>query len=90
MVAAYNEPPYRYAHITASGATTLKTSPGVLHSIVVNTPGTSNNITVSDGANTVAVLAAGTVAQNYIYDIGYGTSLIINPSATCDITVNYS
>lgn len=90
MVATYNEPPYRYAHITATGATTIKTGTGVLHRVIVNTPGTTNTITILDGATTVAVLAAGTVAGSYAYNIGVGTSLIVNPSATCDLTIAFS
>jgi len=89
-MAGYNEPPFKYAHITASGATTLKTGVGVLHTMVVNNPGTTNTITISDGTNTVAVMAAGTIPTEYCYDIGYGTSLIVNPSATCDLTISYS
>jgi len=77
-MAGYNEPPFKYAHITASGGNQrLKTGVGVLHTMVVNNPGTTNTITISDGTNTVGMMAAGTIPTNIVHDIGYGTSLIV-------------
>lgn len=87
MAYGVNESPFKYSHITASGATTVKSFPGILHTIVVNQPGTTNTITVSDAGGTIAAIT-GTIGT-FIYDVGF-TSLTVNPSATCDLTIAYS
>lgn len=87
-VPAYNEAPFKYAHITTATTTNLKNAPGVLHTVVVNTPGTTNTVTINDGAAVIATYTA--AAGTQIYDLGYNTSLSITTGATCDITVTYS
>lgn len=87
MTYSVNEPPYKYNHITSATTTNVKTLPGILHTLVINTPGTTNTVTISDGSNTIATFTA--VAGYMLYDVGFST-LSITTSATCDITVCYS
>lgn len=76
-----------YTHITASGAQTLSPNSGaILNKIVVNAALTGT-ITVTDGSATVAVITNPTVGGVFHYEATLNTSLIVNPSATCDITV---
>lgn len=87
MTYAVNEPPFRYNHITTATTTTIKSLPGILHVIQVSTPGTTNTVTVSDGASTIATFTAAT--GTYWFDVGF-SSLSVTTSATCDITVSFS
>lgn len=87
-VPAYNEAPWKYTHISTATTTAIKTAPGILHTVVVNTPGTTNTVTISDGAATIATYTAAAGTQTY--DIGFNTGLSITTSATCDITVSWS
>lgn len=87
MAYSVNEPPYKYNHITTATTTTVKSLPGILHTVVINTPGTTNTVTINDGANVIATFTA--AAGTAIYDVGF-TTLSITTSATCDITICYS
>lgn len=92
-IAGYSEAPFKYAHITTATTTTLKTAPSVLHAIVINAPGTTNTITINDGAGgaTIGVITTpATVGQTIIYDVGTNVGLSIVTGAACDLTVVYS
>jgi len=75
-------------NITASGASTpfIGSSPKVL--VQVN-GALTGNIIVADGTTTVATITNPTVGSQYEY-WNFGTSVVITPSALCDITVNVS
>jgi hypothetical protein len=94
MVAAYNEGPFKFFHAsTVQTTNTLKTSPGILHTVTINNIGaTGVTITLSDGATPIAVISAPTVVTTLDYDVGYGTSLVVSSTGTTapDITVAYS
>lgn len=86
-IPGYNEAPFKYTHITTATTTAIKTGQGVLHTVVVNTPGTTNTVTINDGAAVIATYTA--AAGTQIYDIGFATSLSITTGAACDITVSW-
>lgn len=73
-------------HITASGNVTVETGHITQAMIQVNAALTGS-ITVKDGANTVAVITNPTVGTQYEY-WDFATNMQVNPSTTCDITVN--
>lgn len=90
MAYSINEPPFKYNHITSATTTTVKASPGQLHAVVINTPGTTNTITLTDSAGAFAVITSPTaIGQTVFYDVGF-TSLSVTTSATCDLTIVYS
>lgn len=75
-----------YKYIIASGNGTLFTGRVNKIKITVNTALTGT-ITVADGGTTIAIITNPTVGSFYEYwDLS--TSVQINPSTTCDITVN--
>ena len=72
-------------YITASGSQTIASGAfGIL--ITVNTALTGT-ITVADAGTTIAVITNPTVGSSYQY-YGFNGAITVNPSATCDITVN--
>lgn len=90
MAYSVNEPPFKYNHITSATTTTVKSSPGQLHAIVINTPGTTNTITIADASGNIGIITSPTeIGATVFYDVGF-TSLSVTTSATCDLTVCYS
>lgn len=73
-------------YITASGATSIGERDGLM--VQVNTALTGS-ITLQKGGSTFAVITNPTVGSQYRYTglRGQG-NITVNPSATCDITVN--
>ena len=86
-------PTMKYAHLT-TGATTLRTTGGVLHSITVNTPA-AGSITVADAVSgTTPAIAIITPTSTlgtgtYLFDVGFNTGLTVTLGATMDVTVAY-
>lgn len=91
-------PSYLNSHITTATTTLVKTGPGTLRSICVNTPVATGTITVDDALTattpTYAVITStGTVTAVdpycQTYNISFFTGLTIVTTQAQDITVNY-
>lgn len=75
---------YNYTHLAGTGTTLIKTGPGVLHAIVVNTP-VAGTLEADDAlTNTTPVIAIQTVGTatamppfSVIYDVQFTTGLTI-------------
>jgi hypothetical protein len=89
---------HSYNHISSATTTVVKSSSGVLHSLLINTPVASATITIYDntaGSGTVigVITCGGTLANDqanlYTYDVAFTTGLTIVTSAATDITVSY-
>ncbi len=85
-------PKYTYKRIT-TGSNLIKNGPGVLAALVLNKV-TAGTVTITDGANTIGIIATATpVGTCYIYGgcggIMFGQQLQIVCSGTEDITVVY-
>lgn len=92
---------WNYNHITAAAPTNtvVKSSPGFLHSIVINKPLASGVITVYDNTsaagNTIAIITQPVTLlsdgpHTALYDVSFETGLTITTSgAAQDITVTY-
>lgn len=83
-----------FANLATSATTTIKTGPGYLHSITVNTAGTTSTATVYDNTTnsgtkiaTIDTTAKGTLT----YDLAFSTGLTIVTAggAAGDLTVTY-
>jgi hypothetical protein len=87
--------PLRYAHISTATTTTVKSGPGYLESITVNTVGvTAPTITVYDNtaaSGQVIAIFSGLTTGPFTYGVGFNTGLtIVTAGATAaDITVSY-
>jgi hypothetical protein len=83
-------------NITTDTTTTLKSAPGVLHSITINTPANSGSITVYDslvGSGTKIATIASFASTNpcLIFDVAFWTGLtIVTATAAPDITVTFT
>jgi hypothetical protein len=82
-----------YKNITSATTTVVKAGPGQLHFIVVNTPGTTNTVTIYDNTaasgtkiGTITAAAQGSVR----YECDFTTGLTVVTGATSDITVVYT
>lgn len=86
---------YKYNNITTDTTTVVKSSPGVLHGICVNTPTATETATVYDNTSAtgtkIAVLTSFTGLPGcYIFDVYFTTGLtIVTGVAAGDITVSY-
>lgn len=87
---------YNYKNLAANATTTVKSTPGFLHSLVINTPGaTGNTVTLYDntaGSGTkIATIDATANVPTRIYNVQFATGLtvvIVNGTAA-DITITY-
>lgn len=87
----------KYVHIAANATTIVKSGPGFLHTISINTKGASANIfTVYDNTsgtgNIIAIINTVDAPTNtFIFDVGFNTGLtIVSATGTsADITVSY-
>lgn len=80
-----------YTHITTATTTAIKSGPGVLHLISVNT-GAAGTATLYDntaGSGTVIGIIDTTAAKDVLLDVGFATGLTIVTAGTSDITVSY-
>ena len=87
---------YAYSNITGDVTTTVKASPGALHTITFNNPVATETVTIYD--NTAAsgtkigtvTVPASPMPVTLTYDVNFGTGLtIVTAIATSDITVSY-
>ena len=99
VVTAHAQSPqtFQYANITAAAptTTTLKTSPGVLHSVCQNTPDATGTVTIYDnttgsGTKIGTITGYASTPHCFIYDVAFWTGLtVVTATAAQDITVTY-
>lgn len=78
---------YNYTHIATNTTTVVKSGAGILHLVVINTPGATDTATIYDntaGSGTViAVLNdASTSAESITYDVNFSTGCTIVTAGT--------
>ena len=86
---------YSYQNITTDTTTTLKTGPGYLHTVCINTPAATGTITIYDSTaasgtkiGTITSYASTAVCQHY--DVAFWIGLtIVTATAAPDITVTF-
>jgi hypothetical protein len=86
---------YSYQNITTDTTTTLKTGPGYLHTVCINTPAATGTIAIYDSTaasgtkiGTITSYASTTVCQHY--DVAFWIGLtIVTATAAPDITVTF-
>lgn len=88
---------YNYTHITADTTTLVKTGPGILHAIIINSHGASATIEFDDalthttpvmGIITLPSTITSAIPISLEYDVKFSTGLSITTgTATLDITV---
>lgn len=86
----------KYNDITTNTTTTVKSGPGYLHTVTINTKGaTANVLTIYDntaGSGTkIATLDTTGGSQTFEFDVGFATGLtIVTATGTAaDVTVSY-
>jgi len=91
--------PSFYTHITGTGATVVKSGPGMVHTLVVGTPAAGTislfdlvpgSCTGTPATNVVSVITATATFPSApeIYDIVFNNGICVKASAAMDITVN--
>lgn len=85
---------YNYTHLAANGTTTIKSTAGVLSSLVVNTRGASGNtITLYDNTSAsgavIAVIDTTGFTFTGLYDVQFNTGLtvVIAGGTAGDVTI---
>ncbi len=85
---------YNYTRVTTAATTLVKTGPGVLHAVVVNTPTSTGTIELDDAlTNTTPIIgkmlfAAAIPPFTVVYDIAFSTGLSVTVAvATVDATI---
>lgn len=95
-VVACGTVPWARTSITTGATTTIKTGPGVLHGVTVNTLVASATITIYDntagsGTKIATITLPSTITAatpfEINYDVGFATGLTIVTSGATDITV---
>jgi hypothetical protein len=86
---------YNYKNLAALATTTVKSTPGFLHSIIINTAGaTGNTVTIYDntaGSGTKIATIDATAVSQRIYNVQFTTGLtvVVANGTAADITVSY-
>lgn len=87
---------YKYLNITTDATTVVKASPGILHTICINTPAATETLTLYDNATAGTGTKLGTITSFastnpcFAYDIAFTNGLtIVSATAAGDITVAY-
>lgn len=86
---------YAYKNITTDATTTLKSAPGYLHTVCINTPAATGTITIYDntagsGTKIGTITSFASINGCFIYDVAFWTGLtIVTATATPDITVTF-
>jgi hypothetical protein len=86
---------FNYYRITAAGSFLITSGSGhVLHTVVVNNPGTTVTVALYDALSAVAAnefaLIAATATTPYIYDVELGNGLfVVVTGTTPDLTVTW-
>jgi hypothetical protein len=79
-----------YSHLNANGTTTLASTPVELHTVTINTKGASaNTLTLSDGANTIAVIDTTTGTETLTFDCQCrsGLTAVLATGTAADVTI---
>ena len=87
---------WKYATMTATGATIVKATPGVLHQITFNKPIATSVVTLYDSSSAstgtlgTITIPASPQPVTLFYDNAFNNGLVINMSvAASDITITY-
>jgi hypothetical protein len=86
---------FSYKNITTDTTTTLKTGPGYLHTVCVNTPAATGTITIYDntaasGTKIALITSFASVSGCFVYDVAFWTGLtVVTATATPDVTVSF-
>lgn len=86
---------FNYLHLATAATTQVKTGPGMLHAIIVNTPISAGTIKLIDNTtgstvNIGTMTHSGTIPYQLTYDLAFSTGLRIIASGNDDFTVVYS
>jgi hypothetical protein len=86
---------FSYQNITSDTTTTVKSRPGYLHTICVNTPAGTGTVTIYDntaasGTKIGTITSFASVGGCFTYDVAFWTGLtIVTATAAPDITVSF-
>jgi hypothetical protein len=86
---------WQYANINTTATTTLKTTPGVLHEICVNTPNATGTVQIYDNAaasgNKIGLITEYSATPRcFTFDVAFWTGLtVVTATAAGDLTVSF-
>ena len=75
----------KFAHVPAGTTATVKSTPGTLMRIVLNTNG--GVVLVRNGSEVIASIAADAPETTFDYGVYCNSKIIVETGATCDVTV---
>jgi hypothetical protein len=86
---------FEYKNITTDTTTTLKTGPGYLHTICINTPAATGTVTIFDnttnsGTKIGTITSFASTVGCLTYDVAFWTGLtVVTATAAPDLTVTF-
>ena len=92
MSASYT--PFAYSHIAAASTTVVRTGPGFLYAITVNST-VNSIITIYDdvsavAANVIGILKANVAEQTFFFECAVSRGITVVTAGNSDITVAYA
>lgn len=76
-------------HLTTAATTTLKSSPGVVHTVCVNTAAATSTVTIEDNSAVIAIVDSSSKGC-MTYDAQFLTNLkVVIAGGTPDVTVDF-
>jgi len=86
---------WQYWNITSDTTTTIKSTPGVLHAVCINTPNAAGAIQIYDNTaasgNKIGLITQfASIPRCFEYDVAFWTGLtIVTATAAGDVTVSF-
>jgi hypothetical protein len=86
---------WQYANINTTATTTLKTTPGVLHAVCVNTPNATGTVQIYDNTagsgNKIGLITEYSATPHcFTFDVAFWTGLtVVTATAAGDLTVSF-
>ena len=84
-----------FVHLAANATTTIKSGAGALHTVVINTKGITNTLTLYDntaGSGTVIAVIDTTLSTTaFVYDLAFsvGLTTVVAGGTAADLTLTY-
>jgi hypothetical protein len=86
---------YAYKNITSDATAVLKTGPGYLHEVCINTPAATGTVTLYDsiaanGTKIGTITSFASTPKCFTYDVAFWTGLtVVTATAAPDVTISF-
>lgn len=78
----------KFAHYTAAGTYTVKSAPGIVSRVILNTNGGTVNI--RNASEVIGIIASDAIEGTYNYGVYCNDSIVVDLGGSADVTVVFA